>query len=281
MSDLLPVRLPWPDSPAEHLLWSQVLFLWVAGNYAVIGHTPARSAELARQAKSGLRVLWRPAVMAMVAFVLPGAHKDILPRLTLALTVALGCWGLSRARAFAASRSRARLLLGEYEIAANIVLILLLGAVIGATQLAVEPILVVPLTAGRLENALGFGSALVFVNLGGTYVVRGVLEKAGTLPRKGRTSPERVQEQEGQTVDAEEYERGRLIGNLERTLLVILVAVDAYAAIAVVVAAKGLIRVHELTTDRDFAEYFLIGTLASGLVAIGAGLAVRAVFGAF
>ena len=51
----------------------------------------------------------------------------------------------------------------------------------------------------------------------------------------------------------------------------IVVAAGSYAAMAFLVAAKGLIRSEDLR-DRDFAEYFLIGSLASVLVALCAGL---------
>jgi hypothetical protein len=76
-------------------------------------------------------------------------------------------------------------------------------------------------------------------------------------------------------VDVEEYNRGRLIGNLERIVLTIVIAGGSYAALAFLVAAKGVVRSGEFQNDRDFAEYFLIGSLSSVLVALSAGLALR------
>lgn len=76
------------------------------------------------------------------------------------------------------------------------------------------------------------------------------------------------------TCSPTEINRGRLIGNLERLVLTIVVAAASYAALAFLVAAKGLIRSEDLH-DRDFAEYFLIGSLASVLVALCAGLLMR------
>ena len=81
---------------------------------------------------------------------------------------------------------------------------------------------------------------------------------------------------ESACVDSSEINRGRLIGNLERILLTIMVAGGSYAALAFLVAAKGLIRSKDLE-ERDWAEYFLVGTLASVLVAFGAGLCIRLV----
>ncbi len=47
-----------------------------------------------------------------------------------------------------------------------------------------------------------------------------------------------------------------------------------WAALAVVLAAKSIARFEELR-DRPFAEYYLVGTLASLLVAVLTGLAVQ------
>jgi hypothetical protein len=63
-------------------------------------------------------------------------------------------------------------------------------------------------------------------------------------------------------LDLAELNRGRLIGNLERILLTIVVAAGSYAALGFLVAAKGLIRSEEFE-KRDFTEYFLIGSLTS------------------
>jgi hypothetical protein len=84
-----------------------------------------------------------------------------------------------------------------------------------------------------------------------------------------------VDESSQTTIDTKEYNRGRLIGDLERILLTIVVAAGSYAALAFLVAAKGVVRSDEFDKDRDFAEYFLIGSLSSVLVALCAGIALR------
>jgi hypothetical protein len=69
---------------------------------------------------------------------------------------------------------------------------------------------------------------------------------------------------------------GEAIGILERLLIVTLVLAGAEAAIGLVIAAKTLARFKQLD-DRDFAEYYLLGTLASVAVAtISAFVAVAA-----
>jgi hypothetical protein len=59
-----------------------------------------------------------------------------------------------------------------------------------------------------------------------------------------------------------EYNRGRIIGLLERITLFVLISLNQFGAIGFVVAAKALARFQSLD-NRDFAEYFLIGTFAS------------------
>lgn len=68
---------------------------------------------------------------------------------------------------------------------------------------------------------------------------------------------------------------GATIGVLERLLIVALMLTGAQAAVGFVVAAKTIARFRQLD-DRDFAEYYLLGTLASVAVAIGSALVADA-----
>jgi len=72
---------------------------------------------------------------------------------------------------------------------------------------------------------------------------------------------------------------GATIGVLERILIVVFVLTGSEAAIGFVVAAKTLAR-FRLLDDRDFAEYYLLGTLASVAVAIVTALIARAALAA-
>ena len=60
---------------------------------------------------------------------------------------------------------------------------------------------------------------------------------------------------------------GRVIGMLERVLLFLILVQGEWAAVGFVIAAKSVVRFPELN-KRDFAEYYLLGTLASFLFAI-------------
>lgn len=140
--------------------------------------------------------------------------------------------------------------------------------IIGVGGLQVQNALFrVPLPSRQIAALCIAGSVILFAGRGGTHIVRGILDKVGTLPTTQASG------EEGE-VDTTEYNRGRVIGNLERVLLVVMVALGAYETLGLIVAAKGLIRIKEFE-NRDFAEYFLIGTLTSVTVAFGLGWLLR------
>ncbi|MEX2365403.1 MAG: hypothetical protein WD601_02270 [Pseudohongiellaceae bacterium] len=64
-------------------------------------------------------------------------------------------------------------------------------------------------------------------------------------------------------MDDRENNAGRVIGMLERWLIyLVLVVAQTFNVIALILAAKGIARFQQLE-EREFAEYVLIGTLAS------------------
>jgi hypothetical protein len=74
----------------------------------------------------------------------------------------------------------------------------------------------------------------------------------------------------GSGLDAGEFNRGRVIGLLERVLIYAFVLSGQFGAIGFTLAAKGFTRFKELE-NRGFAEYVLIGTLLSSSVALAIG----------
>lgn len=125
-------------------------------------------------------------------------------------------------------------------------------------------LLELPLSSGRVAAPMLSAAIVLYLIRGGTHVVRAILNRADSLP---------VQQKQ---VDEVELNRGRLIGDIERLLLARMVAVS-YAALGFTVAAKALIRSRDLERH-EFAEYFLIGTLTSTLIALVAGGLLRIVF---
>jgi hypothetical protein len=85
-------------------------------------------------------------------------------------------------------------------------------------------------------------------------------------------------------VPAQSHEKdlkgGRVLGPMERLFVLVLAIAGQLTAASVVVAAKGLLRWPELRSPREggpseISEYFLIGSFASWLVALGGWLIVR------
>lgn len=71
-------------------------------------------------------------------------------------------------------------------------------------------------------------------------------------------------------VDEQEFNAGRVIGVLERwVILWILLLSDDLGALGFIIAAKGLVRFNRFADER-FAEYVLVGTLLSVLIAVAA-----------
>jgi len=163
-------------------------------------------------------------------------------------------------------------LVGEAELLTNAVFVLGIFGIVSGKGLVAR--FGAGLSTNKTAAACLVTALFLFVLRGGTYVVRGLLAKCGTLPPVQAHLPQDSSRDE--SVDYREINLGRLIGNIERILLTTMVAHGSYAALAFLVAAKGLIRSKDLE-DRNWAEYFLIGTLASVAVALGAGLCVRLV----
>lgn len=79
---------------------------------------------------------------------------------------------------------------------------------------------------------------------------------------------------QGEEVDQEEFNTGRIIGLLERIFVFLFVLLNQYTAIGFILAAKGVARFQDFKS-RTFAEYVLIGTLLSALLAMIVAFAVK------
>lgn len=144
------------------------------------------------------------------------------------------------------------------------------------------------LSEPQLGSWLGgavLASAFAFNATGGGVLVEGVL---GRLPRNGDEGGASAAGAgagnrtitDGRTMDgvagrgmggaghdAGHKGAGRLIGILERTLMLPMILYGQWGAIGLLLAAKSIARFEELKV-RKFAEYYLVGTLMSLLVAL-------------
>lgn len=107
-------------------------------------------------------------------------------------------------------------------------------------------------------------TAYLYASGRGVVLIRSVLE----LPML------QMRRDEDRTAGAIDLARGRAVGSLERALALTLVLLGEFSAVGWIIAAKSLARFKQLE-DREFAEYFLVGTLASFLLAVLVGIGVR------
>jgi hypothetical protein len=276
----------------EFLLWSELTLLWSFFAYAVASDPLPEDLQ-------GKSFHWRAwqrvlVIRVMVVALLGGllTHSIVLTSWLAAITAFHPWIRLRSPRKWTA----------EFEIAALLSNLIFTFAFVKHLHLQSHIFIPGALDRGQLAASSIVIAILLFTVRGGTYIVRGCLRKTGTLPhlspreaslskaetREAQAPPLRqhwksshspsplppATEPAAEFVDIIEINRGRLIGNLERLVLTIVVAAGSYAALAFLVAAKGLIRSEDLR-DRGFAEYFLIGSLASVLVALCAGLLMR------
>lgn len=273
----------------EFLLWSQSLLLWSVAAYGAMADP--LNGETARLLRSRWALLLASRAILAAVFEYGLSRSILLSAFLLVTTL-----GQPLLRYRVSLRRTA-----EFEgiwIFASMVLSL---AVIRRFHLSTEWV-PVSMSPAQLAALCIVASTLLLVVRGGTYIVRGVLRKSGTLPSIPAKQPIRsvslqvasppaapaaeavpaaieiaaaAEEPSPPDIDVEEYNRGRLIGNLERIILTIVVAAGSYAALAFLVAAKGVVRSDEFGKNREFAEYFLIGSLSSILVALCAGIGLR------
>jgi hypothetical protein len=264
----MPIELRWITTPSGLVLWAHVLVAWAVVHYALFSGDPTGQQELSASA-SDTRSRRRSWAMAVRAILLAGT-AFLLAGLGWTALLLAGFSGLMGAVLPAARGPCARKRMGaEWEVLVTVTFAFGSAWIIAGCGLELSNALFsVPLSPGRLAVVCLGGSIVLLVGPGGTHIVRGVLDKVGTLPR---TRPAGG----GDEVDTAEYNRGRVIGNLERVLLVAMAVVGSYEAMGLIIAAKGLIRIKEFE-HRDFAEYFLVGTLTSVTVAVVAGWLLRA-----
>lgn len=116
------------------------------------------------------------------------------------------------------------------------------------------------LSAGALRRGLLVAVGLELCAVEANYLVVSALKRFFAFP-KGSGRDERPG-------------MGQLIGALKRAILYVLIVSGNFASIGFVIAAKALARFKKLE-DKDFAEYFLVGTMASVCVTLVLGLLVR------
>ncbi len=277
---------------AEFLLWTEVLLLWSVVCYGIAADPLREEAQRFRWRGWSWILAFRVVVGGAVAY-------------AITRSIVLGFFLLFVALAQPLLRARLPMRwVAEFEA-------LCVAGVVLVPLLYIRHFGLVswwPLqqfNGARVSAICLVATTFLFIVRGGTYIVRGILRKAGTLPSRqqesfvaGVTAMDVPLSEDGVSmaasmaaaaeemdvvsefgleinVDLQELNRGRLIGNLERIVLTIVVAAGSYSALGFLIAAKGLVRFEEFEKSREFTEYFLVGSLSSVLVALAAGLVLR------
>lgn len=68
--------------------------------------------------------------------------------------------------------------------------------------------------------------------------------------------------------DVDTRKAGAKIGSMERLLIALFLFLQQYSAAALVLTAKSITRYNKISTEPNFAEYYLIGTLYSLIVSV-------------
>jgi hypothetical protein len=76
--------------------------------------------------------------------------------------------------------------------------------------------------------------------------------------------PEHEEEEEAK----KDNNTGRFIGTVERMIMLIFLSIGQYSAIGLVLTAKSIARYDRISKEKDFAEYYLLGTLISTVLVI-------------
>ncbi|TRW43017.1 hypothetical protein [Georgenia yuyongxinii] len=143
-----------------------------------------------------------------------------------------------------------------------------------------------------LSSVVAAVAVAVFLTVSGNIIARAALgralqDDARTVPAAPRAWELRIRGRRVGSVEPPAHPEardatlrgGRLIGPLERLLIVLLALGGAQAIIAAVLAAKGIVRFPEISEDRrsgSKAEEFLIGSLASWALAAAAVVYLKA-----
>ena len=107
----------------------------------------------------------------------------------------------------------------------------------------------------------------------GKYTFKNELKESG-YPMQRNGNKGLTEEYSYMIFNKNDLSRGKLIGYIERLLVILLTYYSSYPAIAFIVTAKSIARFKQMD-DRDWAEYFLLGTLTSMFLGILFGILLR------
>jgi hypothetical protein len=176
-------------------------------------------------------------------------------------------WGQTVTRAFARDTAWIPLLVLGGALVAGVLCSASAGAAGGLLGDWLDSTQVPALRGMSADRALLLAGVFLVLLSTGNVVVRLVLEATGTTNPALHDTPDDPEQR---------LKGGRLLGPMERVLIVGLGLAGHLTAASIVIAAKGLLRWPELQSKTEqqwihrLTEYFLVGSFVSWLVALGA-----------
>lgn len=247
------MNLELPSGSDQLLAWAWLVLGWAIAQYMPIPAWPAALREMPEF------VFRAGATAIFTLFLITGDGAAV----SLIVVVAIGLSALlERKRGWAIEKNWAAV----WELAIPGFFLVVAAALIAPT--VVKPWSWLPTLDDGSDTMLYpvlVVAAIVYSWEGGSRVVSGVLARMA-IPSDAEN-----------VIESRAASRGELIGRLERLVLIVLVTQGAFTALAFLIAAKGFVRSKEFDDDRDFAEYFLIGTLVSLTLGLMLGIGVAAI----
>lgn len=227
-------------------------------------------ADLCRHAVRAVRAAWLPLAIGpvvVVACAVLGAlwHRGDIPLLVVAAAATVA-WEWLCLRSESSGRQQAAALA---VFAAALVLLLVLSgwsAGVSGAFARWSAWVHLPLSHVTPTRVLMIVGVVLVQFATGNQLVRLVLGSVGAVRPAGEPQP------------SDRLKGGRLLGPMERLLILSLGVGGQVAAASAVVAAKGIIRFPELSAQKnrngdvgidEVTEYFLVGSFASWLLALG------------
>jgi hypothetical protein len=256
-----------PVSTPSFTLFAAVFFVWQAANYLpTYPIADAKPRPRPKKIRWEALVLLRGCLSVVAVCWSAGWHGGW----ELGVFSFLACFGFPLARGIFVKEKW----LAEFEILGNLMFAVCAVELIAWTGAGTSSSLAaLSVRFPQMARYAVSAGLLLFSIRGGTNIVRGLLARGGTMP----PGPAALLASESPvpTVQAE-LNHGRLIGIVERLILVLLIANGQFASMAFFFAAKGLIRSKDLEL-RAWADYLLLGSLASFLTALVIGLLIERV----
>jgi hypothetical protein len=190
---------------------------------------------------------------------------DVGALAVIALLVVL--WGQTVTRAFAGGAAWMPLLVLGVSLVVGVLSSAWAGTAGGVLGEWLDAAQIPALWGMSADRALMLGAVFLVLLSTGNVVVRLVLTATGTTNPALHDTPEDPEQR---------LKGGRLLGPMERVLIVGLGLSGHLTAASIVIAAKGLLRWPELQSKPEqqwihrLTEYFLVGSFVSWLVALGA-----------